>query len=78
MTKEAKDLVVGDKIKAGETVAEVKAVRYMDETVQCHGMAAVDNVNKTYTRKMLTFDGQPEISAINLQAFIDQGSITIL
>jgi len=76
--KTAKELEVGDKIDAGGMIAEVKSIRYVDETVQTHGMAACDNGIKTYRRKMLTFEGQPEISAINLQAFIDQGGIKIV
>lgn len=76
--KTAKQLEVGDKVKAGDTVAEVKSIRFVDEKVQTSGMSAKDNTVKVYKRKMLTFDGQPEISAINLQAFVDQGSIEIL
>jgi len=66
MTKKAKDLVVGDKLKAGEMIAEIKSVRLVVE-----GSAGE-------TVKHFTIEGQPEITGWNLQKFIDQGSIEIL
>ncbi len=67
MTKTAKDLVVGDKIKAGSIIADVKSIRL-----------EVPGNDSTHTVKHFTFDGQPEIAAWNLQKYIDQGSIEIL
>ena len=64
--KTAKDLVVGDKLKAGTMVAEIKSVRLVVK-----GSAGE-------TVKHFIIDGQPEIAAWNLQKYIDQGSIEIL
>lgn len=66
MTKTAKDLVVGDKLKAGTMIAEIKSVRE----------AAEGPTAKLV--KFFTIEGQPEIAAWNLQKYIDQGSIEIL
>jgi len=67
----ANELKVGDKIKAGEMVAEIKAVR---EVVEGHSTSS----KEVKTIKYFTVEGQPEIAAWNLQKYIDQGMIIIL
>ena len=73
MTK-AKDLQVGDKIKAGEMIAEIKSIR---EVVEGHSVVS-GGKGTTKTVKYFTVEGQPEIAAWNLQKYVDQGMIEIL
>ena len=71
MEKTAKDLVVGDKLKAGSLIAEVETVR-----IEVIGSVAPgQSERKTVYIKI---EGQPEIADWNLQKYIDQGSIGIL
>jgi len=72
--KAAKDLISGDKIKAGDTVASVASVRVV---VEAHAIVS-GGTGHTATVKYITIDGQPEIADWNLQQYIDQGSIEIL
>ena len=65
--KTAKDLVAGDKLKAGAMICEVKAVRMVGRGTDLNSSV-----------KHILIEGQPEIEAWNLQKFIDQGSIVIL
>ena len=64
--KTAKELIKGDKLKAGETVCEVENVKVI--TIN----------NQGATNHEITIKGQPPIMAWNLQKYIDQGSIVIL
>ena len=66
-TKKAKDLEAGDKVKAGEMIAEVESTRMVNAAPGSPKMI-----------KIIKIAGQPEIKAWNLQKYIDQGSIEII
>ena len=66
--KKANELKVGDKLKAGEMVAEVESIRTEWEGAMGQGREI----------KYIQISGQPEIADWNLQKFIDQGSIEII
>jgi hypothetical protein len=64
----ATTLRIGDKIKCSDMIASVENIRV--ETTH----VGMTEINTSY----ITVEGQPEISASNLQSFFDQGGFEII
>lgn len=71
--KNASEIKIGDKLKAGNMISEVVDVKLVVE-----GYSTAQGKSEGRKIKYIKVEGQPEIADHNLQQYIDQGSIEII